>query len=262
MGIASCVLCQGNKQAVVDESVSNIFYSNRSAPSTSAPKDYSLSFKFRTAIYNDKTDSSSGVPGYYSLSQLSKDKTYQDDVLSSINIQPQQTNNYVNIVIIGGKGVGKSCFLIKSVNNKFEKHYIPTIGIEKITRSVRVDGVKYSLNFIVTPGDEKYRGDYSVLFQNVNVLLLFYDRSSVNSFNEVVELFNRMYGIHKELFLNQMPVLFLVGAKADKPKAVDSELVKEFCVKNQIETALEISAKNGIGIKGLINHMIKAIRVQ
>ena len=262
MGVASCIPCHGNKPAVVDENISNILYSNRSAPSTSLPKDYSLSFKLRSINYSDKTTSSSVIP-YFSVSQLTKQQTFQNEnVLSSTDIQSQQNNNYINIVIIGGKGVGKSCFLIKSINNKFEKLYIPTIGIEKIRRAVRLEGTRYNLNFIVTPGDEKYRGDYSVIFQNVNVLLLFYDRSNVDSFNEVVELFNHIYGIYKEVLLNQMPVLFLVGAKADKPKAVDSERIKEFCVKNQIKSSVEISAKNGVGIKGLINNMIRATRVK
>ena len=36
------------------------------------------------------------------------------------------------------------------------------------------------------------------------------------------------------MFLNRKPVLFLVGAKEDKPKAVDNERIKEFCVNNKI----------------------------
>lgn len=263
MGITSCIICQGNRQGLIDDNTSNIFYSNRSVPSTSIPKDYSLSFKFRSINYSDKNNSKSVIPSYYSVSQLSKQQTFQgENVLSSPKLQPQQSNSYINIVIIGGKGVGKSCFLIKSVNNKFEKLYIPTIGIEKIRRAVRLEGVRYSLNFIVTPGDEKYRGDYSVIFRDVSVLLLFYDLSDMDSFNVVVELFGNMYSLYKDLFDNKMPVLFLVGTKADKPKAVNSEVIKEFCVKHKINSSVEISAKNGVGIKGLINNMIKATQVK
>ena len=262
MGVSTCILCPGNKPASVDENISNILYSNRSAPSTSLPKDYSLSFKLRTINYSDKNTSSSVIP-YYTVSQLTKQQTFQNEnVLSSTCIQSQQNNTYINIVIIGGKGVGKSCFLIKSINNKFEKLYIPTIGIEKIRRAVRLEGIRYSLNFIVTPGDEKYRGDYSVIFQNVNVLLLFYDRNDADSFNEVVKLFNNIYLVYKEVFLNRKPVLFLVGAKEDKPKAVDNERIKEFCVNNKIHSSFEISAKNGVGIKALINNIIRATRVK
>ena len=78
MGVSTCILCHGNKPAIVDENISNILYSNRSAPSTSLPKDYSLSFKLRSINYSDKNTSSSVIP-YYTVSQLTKQQTFQNE---------------------------------------------------------------------------------------------------------------------------------------------------------------------------------------
>ena len=55
------------------------------------------------------------------------------DTLSSIQPCDVQLalsdKEIITVLILGGPAVGKSSLLIKLIQNKFEKHYIPTIGV-------------------------------------------------------------------------------------------------------------------------------------
>ena len=45
-------------------------------------------------------------------------------------LEKKKNKKEINLVILGEKNIGKSCFVIKFVENIFEKIYIPTIGLE------------------------------------------------------------------------------------------------------------------------------------
>ena len=70
-------------------------------------------------------------------SHLSDNKKLNNNNNQEINIlkkdkilEKKKNKKEINFVILGEKNIGKSCFVIKFVENIFEKIYVPTIGLE------------------------------------------------------------------------------------------------------------------------------------
>ena len=185
-----------------------------------------------------------------------------NSVISLTKEEEEIFNNkdIIKIVILGGKGVGKSSFLIKILQNKFEKLYIPTIGIEKRSKTLIQDGKKYNLYFIVTPGDSAYRSNYSIYFEKANFIYVFYDMSNPSSFNEAKELLIKEVSNYKEIIKKGKTHITFIGNKKDIVNTkVSLNEIKMFCNENNF-SLVEISVKSGIGMKALIQDLCRNIK--
>ena len=117
-----------------------------------------------------------------------------------------KNKNEINIVFIGDTNTGKSCFVIKFVENIFEKLYIPTLGSEIKKKIVSYNTHKYQLNFFVTSGND-YKDDYTEYYNNADFFLVFYDITNKKSFDYIKN------SIQKEImpfFLLIMMVLLIL----------------------------------------------------
>lgn len=168
----------------------------------------------------------------------------------------ENTNN-ISIIILGGKGVGKSSFVIKLTRNYFEKLYIPTLRVETFSKKLSYQGKSYKFNFIITPGDNNYKEDITSLFQKVNFTFIFYDTSSKGSFEEAKEILKKEVKNHAWIFKNKITNFYFVGNKIDiKPRIESYDEVESYCHKHNYEF-FEISVKDGIGVKAFINNIIE-----
>lgn len=224
---------------------------NRNSSTSTTPNSLSSSFSSANNVcaFNKHnkdditTDNTTNVVNAHTSKQHALSKE-EEDILNNKNI--------LKVAIIGGKGVGKTSFLIKVLNNKFEKLYIPTIDIEKRTKIINNEGKQYTFYFIVTPGDSIYKSNYSMYFQKANFICIFYDMSDVDSFNEAKQLlFNDIRSVIQTTTTTHVN---LIGNKKDiaNSKVLQSQEIKRFCEENKV-TSYEISVKSGIGMKVLMN---------
>lgn len=166
--------------------------------------------------------------------------------------------SYINIVILGGKGVGKSAFVIKFVENIFEKLYIPTIGSEERRKKFSYNTHLYDLNFIVTSGND-YKADYSKAYETVDFFLVFYDVTSKESFEQAKRILRSEVKLFLYSYGQSMTNVFLVGNKIDdSPHLVSEEVAKAFCAKNNFRW-FSISVKNNKNIMGMMKTMIQTV---
>jgi Ras-related protein Rab-8A len=63
----------------------------------------------------------------------------------------------LKILTVGDSSVGKSCLLIRFVNDVFSPTYITNIGIDFKIKYVDVDGKRIKLQIWDTPGYESFR---------------------------------------------------------------------------------------------------------
>ena len=168
----------------------------------------------------------------------------------------EQTDfNNVNIVIFGDKHTGKSAFVIKYVDNFFEKLYIPSISIERHFKKVKFGRMEITFNFLITPGDPGYQIDYESVLTNADFIFIFYDISLNGGFDIakrycVTELSN----YHKEYSDFAKNVIF-IGNKIDiVPRKEPKEKIEKFCTENMFKY-FEVSAKSAAGIKYVMQYI-------
>lgn len=162
----------------------------------------------------------------------------------------------INIILLGPSGVGKSSFVIKYIQKKFEPYHITTIGTELLSKSVPFKKNIYKLNFIITSGDPNYKEDYTEYFQNVDFFLIFYDVTINKSFEDLKTLVNEEIKEYLFLYKNNYPNVILIGNKADLKKAVDYDAVKSYCTRNNLDS-YEVSVKTEFNINKVINKIIE-----
>ncbi len=164
--------------------------------------------------------------------------------------------NEIDIVLIGEKQTGKSAFIIKLVENKFENLYIPTVFVERYSKELTYNFKKYTLNFEVTPGVEEYKEDYSYLYSHANFILFFYDITQSNCIERVKNYVKKELKNQLFLYSNNNSNIFIIGNKIDIYPDINNDDIKNYCNDHLIHF-FEISVKTGIGIYSLINKILE-----
>jgi len=162
----------------------------------------------------------------------------------------------INIILIGEKQSGKSSFVIKVVNNRFENIYIPTVFIENETKILTFNNKKYILNFNVTPGVQEYQEDYSELYSKSNFILLFFDINNHGSFQRAKNFVKKELNNKVLMYPNNYSNICFVANKIDKVPFDESNLYfKSYCEKYNLQY-FEISVKTNTGIGYMINKLL------
>ena len=163
----------------------------------------------------------------------------------------------INVLILGGKGVGKSAFMLKLTKNYFEKYYIPTVMTETRHKRITFNGKQYNFRFIIPPlVSEKRKEEYNILFENAKVIFLFYDITVQGSFEEAKNMLYSTIDNYSHLFKDGIPLIAFIGNKIDLPNRKEPKAdIESFCSSNQFRF-FEISVKTGNGVLSLLNTII------
>ena len=147
------------------------------------------------------------------------------------------------LIFLGDQGVGKSCILNRFMNDTFSEEYQATIGLDFQSKNVQIDNQDIHLLLYDTAGQEKFRSLIPMYTRDANIILLVYDVTSKESFNNLSIWLNDLNNIKKE------EVIFaVVGNKIDLDdrKEVNSDEGENFAKEHDFIFA-EISAKTGVG---------------
>ena len=151
------------------------------------------------------------------------------------------------LIFLGDQGVGKSCILNRFMNDTFSEEYQATIGLDFQSKNVQIDNQDIHLLLYDTAGQEKFRSLIPMYTRDANIILLVYDVTSKESFNNLSIWLNDLNNIKKE------EVIFaVVGNKTDLDdrKEVNSDEGENFAKEHDF-TFAEISAKTGDGFSEL-----------
>ncbi len=173
-------------------------------------------------------------------------------------VKKKKNKNEINIVFLGDTNTGKSCFVIKFVENIFEKIYIPTLGSEIKKKIVSYNTHKYQLNFIVTSGND-YKDDYTDFYNNADFFLVFYDITIQKSFDNVKEIIQKEILPYLYIYKDGVSNIILIGNKIDieNERKVKIEDVENYCKENKF-IFFEISIKTNKNINQMMNTLLKS----
>jgi small GTP-binding protein len=159
----------------------------------------------------------------------------------------------IKLLIIGESAVGKSCLLLRFAENKFTENFLTTIGIDFKVRHVEIENTKVRLQVWDTAGQEKFRTITKAYYRGAHGILLVYDVTSVDSFDQTRQWMKSI----QDNTTDPVSVIF-VGNKCDMERRVPLEdaqaLANEFGVEYY-----ETSAKDGRNVESTFFRLAKLI---
>ncbi|KRZ21615.1 Ras and EF-hand domain-containing -like protein [Trichinella pseudospiralis] len=162
----------------------------RSSPMLATTADYRTSFNCRSrflidsdaddmeSIHSELLQADSGISG------LDNFENGQDSI-EPINIGTP--DRVFKVVVAGDSGVGKTCFLDRLCNNRFNPGIRSTIGIDFHMKILKVEDQLIALQLWDTAGQERFRSITKQYFRKADAVILMFDLVSVSSFTSVRE---------------------------------------------------------------------------
>ena len=149
------------------------------------------------------------------------------------------------LLLIGDSGVGKSCLLLRFADDTYTESYISTIGVDFKIRTIELDGKCIKLQIWDTAGQERFRTITSSYYRGAHGIIIVYDITDKDSYNNVKQLLNEI-----ERYANESVNKLLVGNKADleEKRMVQTDTAKEYAASSDINF-LETSAKEKMNVE-------------
>lgn len=144
-------------------------------------------------------------------------------------------------IIVGNSGVGKSCLLLRYIENKYEPMHDMTIGVEFGTKTLYMENNTVKIQIWDTAGQESFKSIISSYFRGALGAILVFDLTNRDSFNNVKEWMCMV----KEKS-NTPITMILIGNKSDlvNDRIISEREAYEFAEKNDL-TYIETSTKSG-----------------
>lgn len=176
----------------------------------------------------------------------------------SVSASSGNGKNYdtiMKILLIGDSGVGKSCLLVRFVDDKFNPSFITTIGIDFKIKTVEINGQKIKLQLWDTAGQERFRTITTAYYRGAMGIILVYDVTDEKTFANIRTWFKTVTE-----HANDEAQLLLVGNKSDMDTRTvtfeqGDELSKELGI-----PFIESSAKNDDNVNDIFFTLAKLIQ--
>ena len=172
------------------------------------------------------------------------------------------------ILLIGNSGVGKSSLLFRFSEDKWEKEFIPTIGVDFVSniilifykknkklKTIEVDGKKAKLQIWDTAGQERFKNIQASYYKGANGILVVYDITNKESFENLSS-----WLIEIEKNGNKNVYKFLIGNKNDleDQRVITKEEGDEFASINGMDF-FETSAKTAYQVQEAFEQLTRDI---
>lgn len=175
----------------------------------------------------DKLDSNTTSVKLEYKSHLQKpnlNKTFKSDhsevsqnYCKKFNERIEKNKSNINIVLLGGKEVGKTAFCLKLTKNEFSSLNIPSINKENYKMEEKVKTRKYNINFFAIPSNSS-RNNYTQLYMECDFFFIFYDITSKESLDNAMDIYEKEIKNYEMKYKNGKSNMYLLGNKADDIK--------------------------------------------
>ena len=161
----------------------------------------------------------------------------------------------LRLLIVGDSTVGKTNFIMRFINDKFNESYMTTSGIDLKTKDIEIKNKNIRIQIWDTAGQEKYRAITRNLFLKVLGVLIIYDITNEKSYNNLktwVQLIREDCGSHMQIII--------VGNKCDldSERKINQEEVLKYARKEKIEY-IETSCKTGENVQKAVKTICEKI---
>ena len=159
--------------------------------------------------------------------------------------EESSSEELITIMTLGKCSVGKSSFILRFTENRFENTYLTTVGLDFRFRLVNIKDIQYKVLFYDTVGQEKYHSIAPNIIKKANGIIIMYDITNKSTFDSIPEILKTI----EEEKGKDFPMI-LIGNKIDleNERLIKKEEAEELAEKYGMEF-FEISNKEGINIE-------------
>lgn len=174
----------------------------------------------------------------------------------SSNAPSRSYDMIMKLLLVGDSGVGKSCLLLRFVEDKFNPSFITTIGIDFKIRTIESKGKKVKLQVWDTAGQERFRTITTAYYRGAMGIVLIYDVTDARTFENVENWFQTV-----TQHANDDAQIFLVGNKSDdeENRQVSRQQGEQLAQKLNIPF-LEASAKTNENVESIFYELAGIIQ--
>ena len=168
----------------------------------------------------------------------------------------------IKVTMIGSVGVGKSCIIDRFTKDTFDSLNKSTIGANYYKKELNIHDKNITLDIWDTAGQEKFHSMGRHFYKNSNIIVIVYDITNINSFEDIKNYWYNDVKEHGEKY----KVIGIVGNKfdlydQDGINEIDEKVVQEFMNninndKNSRFLNMKVSAKTGVNIKNLFTKLV------
>ena len=161
----------------------------------------------------------------------------------------------IQILVIGDSSVGKTSLITRYTNGTFKEEYLATVGLDYYSKVQTINNQTINIKLWDTAGQERYKALTQNYFRNAEGVLLTYDVTNSDSFNNlkywIGSIKTNMEG--KNIFLP----LIIVGNKIDMEdsREITKDDADKFASDNNYKY-FETSAKTGEGVDDAIIDLV------
>ena len=116
----------------------------------------------------------------------------------------------LKILLIGNSGVGKSCLLMRYVENNFTTNFFNTIGVDFKMKTIPIADKEVKLQIWDTAGQERFRTITCNYYRGAHGVVIVYDITDRESFESV-----KNWMVEIEKYAQENVNKLLIGNKCD-----------------------------------------------
>jgi small GTP-binding protein len=165
----------------------------------------------------------------------------------------------VKIIVLGSAFVGKTSIITRYCENSFSEGQSPTIGAGFFTRTEIFPDLEVSALVWDTAGSERFKSITPSLIRGSNGLVLVFDLSQPNTFEEINDYFKSFCNVCGNSD-NTFPTVILLGNKCDLgPPAVSDASIQQWCQDHGVELYSPVSAKTGENVNSAMRNFVQTL---
>nr|CCC92182.1 putative Rab11A GTPase [Trypanosoma congolense IL3000] len=167
----------------------------------------------------------------------------------------EDTNLTFKVVIVGDSGVGKSNLMTRYTANEFSQDTPATIGVEFMTKSIKIEGRDTKVQIWDTAGQERFRAISRSIYHGAKGAMLVYDITNQSSFDAIPTWLQEL-----RAFVPATCSIFLIGNKCDLEhlRVVKKEVADRFARENGL-SFLETSALEKTNVDKAFEWLAKSV---
>lgn len=160
----------------------------------------------------------------------------------------------ISLILVGESTVGKTSIMRSFIGEEFSESSLSSIGIEVYKKDISIKKETCTIKIWDTCGQERLRALSANYYKKADGVILVYDITSIDSFNNIEYWLNSINYYCKR----EIPII-IIGNKIDLGNKIDEDTLNNFINEHSNISMFNTSAKTGKGINEAFYYIAEEI---